>query len=93
MAETCITILDGVCHVSSDECKWINSIKKLIDKYPDDIRVIRMPEDNDGCIYIELPKNFIKIQPPRKLNLSDEDRAIRRDLFKKRIATVRNGDD
>lgn len=60
---------------SSDEPKWIRRIKELIEEHPDEIRVIRMPEQNDGCIYVQLPTEWLKIQPKRKVELTDEQKA------------------
>ena len=52
---------------SSDEERWVNRVRKLKEEYPDDVRIIRQPEDNDGCIYAQLPTKWLKIVPPRKL--------------------------
>lgn len=60
---------------SSDEPKWIRRINELIEEHPDEIRVIRMPEQNDGCIYVQLPTEWLKIQPKRKVELTDEQKA------------------
>lgn len=60
---------------SSDEPKWIRRIKELAAEHPDEVRVIRMPEQNDGCIYVQLPTEWLKIQPKRKVELTDEQKA------------------
>jgi len=78
--ETCFNYCDSKrAFFSSDERKWINKIHKLIEEHPEDIRVIRRPEENDGCIYVELPSSWLKVSPPRKLDLSEEDRAALRE--------------
>lgn len=59
---------------SSDERRYITKIHKLAEKYPEQVRIIAEPENNDGCIYCELPTSWLKIQPPRKLDLTDEQR-------------------
>lgn len=61
-----------VAYFSSDELRWINKIHKLKDTHPDDVEILKEPEDNDGCIYCKLPVSWLKIQPPR--NLTDEER-------------------
>lgn len=60
---------------SSDELKWINRIRKLKEQYPDRVRIIRQPEDNDGCIYCQLPSEWLKVQPKLVRNMTDEQRA------------------
>ena len=61
-------------YFSSDERKFITKIHKLKDKYPDEVRIIAEPENNDGCIYCELPTEWLKIMPPKKMNVTDEQR-------------------
>jgi len=58
---------------SSDERKWITKVRKLKQKFPDLVEIIREPEQNDGCIYAKVPVSWMKLNPPRQL--SDEKRA------------------
>ncbi len=75
--ETCFNYCDiDKGFFSSDERRWINKIRKLKEIYPDDIRIIAEPETNDGCIYCQLPTSWLKIQPKRKIDMSDEERAV-----------------
>jgi hypothetical protein len=60
---------------SSDERRFITKIHKLKERFPDEVRIIAEPENNDGCIYCELPVEWLKVQPPKKMNLTDEKRA------------------
>lgn len=48
-----------------------NKLNKLVGVNPD-IHVIR---SSDEMSEFEVPKNWIKISPPKQLNLSDEQRA------------------
>ena len=74
--ETCFNYIDkDHGFFSSDERKWITKVRRLKEKYPDEVRIIRQPEENDGCIYCELPTSWLKVQPPKKMNLTDEQRA------------------
>jgi len=61
---------------SSDERKWINKIRRLADKFPDQVTIIAQPEDNDGCIYASLPVESMKINLISHRRLSDEERAV-----------------
>ena len=73
--ETCFNYCDKEHgYFSSDERRYITKIHKLAEKYPEQVRIISEPENNDGCIYCELPTSWLKIQPPRKLDLTDEQR-------------------
>lgn len=64
---------------SSDEQRWINKIRKLLDEHPDEMRLLASPESNDGCIYVELPASWLKIIPKRKVELSEEEKAVLRE--------------
>ena len=70
-------VYGGQAYVSSSETTIINRILKLKEENPDDVHIIRMPEDNDGCIYVRMPFSFVKLAGPRHLNLTDEERALR----------------
>lgn len=62
---------------TSGEKKWIKRVYELKEKYPADVEINYAPEDNDGCLIARLPKAWFKISPPRKMELSEEDRAKR----------------
>ena len=72
--ETCFNYCGDKAFFSSDERRFITKVRKLKEKYPEQVRIIKEPEDNDGCIYCELPKEWFRIQPPVKRNLSEEQR-------------------
>ena len=84
--ETCFNYCDkDHGFFSSDEQKWINKIRKLKEQYPEEIRIIAEPETNDGCIYCELPTSWLKIQPKRKIELTEEEK----DALRERLARGR----
>lgn len=74
---------DHVLWVSSDDPKWKGRLLKLAEEYPDDVTIVRRPEDNDGCIYLKCPSTWLRIAPPKKVNLSDEQRAAFGERMKK----------
>ncbi len=69
---------DHVLWVSSDDPKWKGRLLKLAEEHKDEVEIIRRPEENDGCLYMKCPSTWLKISPPRKLDLTDEQRAERR---------------
>ena len=75
--ETCVDYLnvDDSASFCSSETKWINKILKLKESYPDDVQIQMMPEDNDGMMLAQIPKSWFKISPPKKREMTDEQRA------------------
>ena len=74
----------------SSETKWINKIRKLQEQYPSDVEITVQPEDNQGMILAHIPKSWFKIAPPRKSNMTEEQR----EAMVQRLAdarTKRNG--
>lgn len=73
--ETSCSYTDETMWVSTDE-KWlINRIRRLAEKNPGQVTVIKEPEENDGCLYCKLPAKWLQIRPPQKRELTDEQRA------------------
>ena len=84
--DTCFNYVDkDKGFFSSDEQKWINRIHKLKEQFPDDVHIIWEPYENDGCIYCQLPASWLKIQPKRKVELSEE----KKDVLRERLARMR----
>lgn len=72
--ETACEYTDETMVVSTDERWLINRILRFKEQRPDDITIIRLPENNDGCLYCKMPASWLKISPPAKRNLTDEQR-------------------
>lgn len=73
---------DHVLWFSSDERKWITRILKLAEAHPEEVTIRKRPEENDGCIYATMPAAWLKIGPPRKLELTEEQRRTMSDHAK-----------
>ena len=75
--ETAVNYLDEDTHMtfSSSERKWINKILKYAESHPDDVRIRCRPENNFGELVAYIPKRWLKISPPRKVDMTDEKRA------------------
>lgn len=61
--------------VSSDQQKMINRVRKLAAEHPDEVTIKAYPEQNDGCIYATMPAEWLKLSPPRTVNMTDERKA------------------
>lgn len=73
--DTCFNYLDpDKAFFSSDERRWINKIHKLKEQHPNEVQIIKEPEENDGCIYCRLPAYTLKIQFKREI--SEEERQV-----------------
>lgn len=85
--ETCFNYIseDKTATFCSSEQKWINKILKLKEKHPNEIKIVHYPENNHGMLYVELPKKWLKIAPPRQVNYTDEQKA----LMAERLAAAR----
>ena len=49
--------------------KWINKMKKYAESHPEEVD---LEENKDGSICAHVPVKWIKVSPPRKLNLTEE---------------------
>lgn len=73
--ETCFNYTNTeTAYFSSDERRYVNKVRKLKEQYPEQVRIIAEPEENDGCIYCELPSRWFTIRVPKKRDLTDEQR-------------------
>ena len=68
---------EKTAYFSTSEKKWIKKIYELHAKYPGEVIITHSPEENDGCLCAKMPKVWFKITPPKKINLTEEDRAKR----------------
>ena len=73
--ETCCNYTGSIMYVSTDERSLITKLTKLQKEHPDEVEIIALPKDNDGCLYCKIPSKWLRIAPPLKRNLSDERRA------------------
>ena len=79
--------------VSTDDRGFASRIRKLAKENPGKVIVKKEAEENDGCLYVWLPKSWVRLSPPVKRNISDEERERRRQIMKNRNASSddRNG--
>lgn len=74
LRETSIEYLTCNDHATlySSEAKWMRKIKQLQTDYPDSVQIIN---ETSESIVVHIPKSWFKVTPPRKMTLTDEQRA------------------
>ena len=75
MMETCCNYTGDVMFISTDERWLINRLMRFKEARPDEVEIIRNHENNDGCLYCKVPADWLKITPPAKRELTDDQRA------------------
>lgn len=51
-----------------------NRVLRLAEEYPDDVEIRREPDGNGGFLVAKIPAKWVKITPPRRLELTDEQK-------------------
>lgn len=59
-----------------------NKVIRLAEEYPDEVEVRREPEENGGFLVAKIPVKWVKIAPPRRLELTDEKKEELRERIK-----------
>lgn len=77
MKETCIEYIDEdkIATFYSAERKWINKILRLAEDRSGEVTILAYPDDNDGAILAHIPKSWMKVSPPAKRTMTDDQRA------------------
>ena len=72
---------DAVASVTAASgMKWNNGIRKLAEKFPEEVQIIAVNED--GSIFAHVPSSWVKIQPPRRVEMTDEQKAAVAERFR-----------
>lgn len=74
MAETVFEHLDGngTWTVSTDERTWKNRLVKLAEQHPDEVECVVV--NRDGSVMFHIPASWVKVKPPRKVEMTEERR-------------------
>jgi hypothetical protein len=82
MAETVFEHLDGnkTFTVSTDERTWKNRLVKLAEQNPAEVECVAV--NRDGSVMYHVPASWVRLRPPVKRNLTDEQRAALADRIK-----------
>ena len=69
-----------IATLTLSQSKYINKIKKLAEKFPDEVKITA---ENSDCIVCHIPTSYIKINNPPKRIYSEEERAAMTERLKK----------
>ena len=74
MAETVIEHLEGkkTWTISTDERTWKNKLAKLAEQHPAEVECVAV--NRDGSVMYHVPASWVKVRPPRKVNMTDEQK-------------------
>lgn len=67
---------------SSNEQKWIGRIKRLAEKNPECV-ILAEPKGNHGFIYARIPTSWLKVSPPKKVVMTEEQRIAAAERLRK----------
>lgn len=59
--------------VTLSQGRYITRIKELAKKFPDDVEVVKVPEENGGYLVAHIPAGYIKFNPPKQLSQEQRD--------------------
>ncbi|MBO5969970.1 MAG: hypothetical protein J6S14_15890 [Clostridia bacterium] len=77
---------DSKCGViTTNELGWIRKIQRLAEEYPEDVVIKLQPDENYGYLLASVPTPWFVIRPPKKMNLSEEQK----DALRERMAEAR----
>lgn len=51
-----------------------NRVLRLAEESPDEVEIRREPDENGGFLVAKIPVKWVKITPPRRLELTDEQK-------------------
>lgn len=51
-----------------------NRVLRLAEEYPEEVEIRREPDENGGFLVAKIPAKWVKITPPRRLELTDEQK-------------------
>lgn len=63
---------DKFCAISTGEMAVKNRLAKLAESHPDDVKLIA--KNDGGSVYYHIPFKWVKLSPPRKVEMTDEKR-------------------
>lgn len=82
--ETCCDYLDREkMYVSTDEAKLKSKLLQYKEEFPDQVDILKTPEENQGTLYCTVPPSWLKIRPVKNRNYTEEQKAEMAKRFRK----------
>lgn len=72
--ETCLEYTDKTMWISTDEKWFITRIMRLRYEHPEEVEIVKTPQENHGCLYCKVPAKWLKVSPPKRVNMTEEQR-------------------
>ena len=72
--ETCLEYTDKTMWISTDEKWFITRIMRLRYAHPEEVEIVKTPQENHGSLYCKVPAKWLKVSPPKRVNMTDEQR-------------------
>ena len=69
---------DDKVTLSLTQEKYRNRVKKLAEQYPDEVDYFA---NTDGSVFAHVPVSWLKISPPRKVELTEEQKKARAEML------------
>ena len=73
-AENVLEFLRGsqTALVTFSQGRYISQVKTLAERFPEDVQILKLPEDNHGYLLACLPVRYIKLRPPVQMSPGTE---------------------
>ena len=84
--------VDDMVSVTAYQTKYMNQLKKLVEKYPDEVKIIKTAKENDGMMVVHLPKKFVKVsfgEARAKREMTEEQKAAAAERAKKMLEVTK----
>ena len=72
---------DKTATVSFSQGRYINKIKKLAEKYPEECKIVA--ENDDGTLCAKIPTSWIRIYPGHGRKLTEEEKTASAERLRK----------
>lgn len=94
-AENVIEFLRGsqTALVMFSQGRYISHVKMLAERFPEDVQILKLPEDNHGYLLARLPVRYIKLRPPVQMSQEQRDALAERARANFRGRSMPDGDD
>lgn len=64
--------------VTFSQGRYISQVKALAERFPEDVQILKQPEDNCGYLLARLPVRYIKLRPPMQMSQEQRDALAKR---------------